>query len=285
MIAQFLRSERRARREAVRFDLADLARRPRDVNEAAIRTACTSAYVGGGRAWVRVLDRYKLLVDTHDVDIAPHLLLDGYWEYRVTAALAQLVRPGMTCVDAGAHLGYFTLLMADLAGPGGCVHAVEPNPELRALLDTSVRANGFAERVRSHALALHDADDAPAALVVPPAQSGGGYVVVGEGELATRRMDALEGLARADLVKIDAEASEERIWTGMRGLFDRAAPMTVVVEFTIARYADPAGFLARMTGEGFALSHIDPDAGIRPVTSSHVLAAPPALDQMLVLRR
>ncbi len=284
-MAQFLRSERRAPRGRARFDLADLAHRPRGENEAAIRAACTSAYVGAGRAWVRVLDRYKLLVDTRDVDIAPHLLLDGYWEYRVTAALAQLVRPGMTCVDAGAHLGYFTLLMADLAGAEGSVHAVEPNPRLRALLDLSVRANGFAARVRSHGLALHDANDAPATLVVPPAQSGGGFVVTGEGDLPTRRMDALEGLVRADLVKIDAEASEERIWTGMRGLLDRAAPMTVVIEFTVARYADPAAFLSRMTGAGFALSLIDPDAGIGPATPVQVLAAPPARDQMLVLRR
>lgn len=280
-MAHLLRGERRPARG---FDIADLTQRPRGENEAAIRAACSSAYLGGRRALVRVLGRYKMLVDTDDFDIAAHLMIDGFWEYWVTEALARLVRPGMICVDAGAHLGYFTLLMADLTGPQGAVHAFEPNARLRALLDTSVRVNGFAERVRVHGEALLDAEGT-VELVVPPRQSGGGHVVAGAGDIAATRLDAVAGLARVDLVKIDAEASEERIWAGMRGLLDRAAPLIVAIEFTTARYADPAAFLARMTGEGFALSVIDPDAGIRDATPGEVLSAPPALDQMLVLRR
>lgn len=287
MIAQFLRSEHRAPRVPALLDLADLIHQPRGENEAAIRAACTSSYLGGRRALVRVLGRYKLLVDTDDFDIAAHLLLDGFWEYWVTAALARLVRPGMTCVDVGAHLGYFTLLMADLAGPQGCVHAVEPNPRLRELLGQSLRVNGFAARVRVHGVALSDVDDAPVDLVVPPGQSGGGYVVPAEGGgmVRTRRMDALDGLSHVDFVKIDAEASEERIWRGMRALLDRGAPLTVAIEFTTARYADPAGFLSAMLDEGFSLAVIDADSGIRPATAAQVLEAPAAADQMLVLRR
>ncbi|WP_204307571.1 hypothetical protein, partial [Enterobacter hormaechei] len=70
----------------------------RTENEAAIRSLCTNAYLGDGRALVRVLGRYKMFVDTRDVDIGAHLLLDGFWEMWVTELLPQLIRPGAVCI-------------------------------------------------------------------------------------------------------------------------------------------------------------------------------------------
>jgi len=270
------------------------ARRPRPhsrtANEAAIRSLCANAYLGDHRALVRVLGRYKMFVDTRDVDIGAHLLLDGFWEMWVTELLPQLIRPGAVCVDVGAHVGYFTLQMADLAGPSGRVHAFEPNPVLRRMLDDSVRVNGFAERVRSHGDPVFDTGGLAAELVGTVTQPSGAHVrILSEGDpaatLRTCRLDAVPGLDRVDFVKIDAEGSEEAIWRGMRGLFDQAQPMTVLLEFAAIRYADPAAFLATIAGEGFALHRIDPDQGIGRVDAADILRVPPARDQMLALIR
>jgi len=38
-----------------------------------------------------------------------------------------LLRPGMTVVDGGAHVGLYTLLGSRGVGPGGIVFAVEPD--------------------------------------------------------------------------------------------------------------------------------------------------------------
>lgn len=271
-----------------------LRRRPRQrsrtANEAAIRSLCASAYLGDGRALVRVLGRYKMFVDTRDVDIGAHLLLDGFWEMWVTELLPQLIRPGAVCVDVGAHVGYYTLQMADLAGPRGSVHAFEPNPALRRMLDDSVRVNGFAEQVRSHGDPVFDAVGLAAELVVTVTQPSGAHVrILPEGDpaatLRTCRLDCVPGLDRADFVKIDAESSEEAIWRGMRGLFDQRRPMTVLLEFASVRYADPGGFLAAIAGEGFALHRIDPDRGLCRADAADILRAPPGREQMLVLIR
>lgn len=61
-----------------------------------------------------------------------------YWlgthEISVQRALARETRPGMVGYDVGAHIGFFTLGLAQLVGPGGRVHAFEPAPEsVRAL--------------------------------------------------------------------------------------------------------------------------------------------------------
>jgi FkbM family methyltransferase len=275
---------------ARRWPLGDLRTRPRAANEVAIRNMCTSAYLGDGRALVRVLGRYKMFVDTRDIDVCAHLLLDGFWEMWVTELLARLVRPGMVCVDVGAHVGYFTMLMADLAGPTGVVHAFEPNPRLRRMLDDSARVNGFAARVRSHAEPLFDTAGLAAELIVPEAQPSAGHLrILAEGDpaalLRTTRLDAVAGLERCDCIKIDAEASEEAIWRGMRGLFDQARPMTILLEFCAVRYRDPGHFLASIAAEGFALHRADPAEGLRPVRVAEILGEPPATDQILVLIR
>ncbi len=81
-----------------------------------MRALCESAYLGDETALCRVLGRYKMFVDTSDNSLSPHLMLDGYWEMWLTEALARAIRPGMTVVDVGANLGYFT---PDNGGSGG----------------------------------------------------------------------------------------------------------------------------------------------------------------------
>src|SRR5256885_8821899 len=51
-----------------------------------------------------------------------------------TSLLAAEIRPGMTIVDVGANIGYYTLLFSKLAGDNGRVYAFEPEPQNFALL-------------------------------------------------------------------------------------------------------------------------------------------------------
>src|SRR5688572_28813430 len=96
--------------------------------------ACTHhvdhIYLGDKTALCKVLTRYKMYVDVNDHSIAPHLLMDGYWESWITILLAKIIEPGMTCLDIGANFGYFSLLMAGMAEGGGRTIAVEPNPQV-----------------------------------------------------------------------------------------------------------------------------------------------------------
>jgi FkbM family methyltransferase len=52
--------------------------------------------------------------------------------------LTRLVNPGDTVVDAGANVGYMTVLASVLAGPEGSVIAFEPHPGLFAVLQQNV---------------------------------------------------------------------------------------------------------------------------------------------------
>jgi len=59
----------------------------------------------------------------------------GVYEQLLQRWLTEHVAPGSTCLDIGAADGYFTLLMAKLAGPNGAVHAFEPSALCERITD------------------------------------------------------------------------------------------------------------------------------------------------------
>jgi ubiquinone/menaquinone biosynthesis C-methylase UbiE len=68
----------------------------------------------------------------------PERLLDPY------------VRPGMTVVDIGCGMGYFTIGLAKLAGPGGKVIAVDLQQQMLDALGRRARRAGMADRIILH---------------------------------------------------------------------------------------------------------------------------------------
>lgn len=271
------------------FPLNSLTPDRRAANEARIRADCASTYLGDGLALCRVLGRFKMYVDTRDIGLSPHLILDGFWDIWLTEAIAAAVKPGSVFVDIGANLGYFSLLAAELCGPTGRVHAFEPNPAIADLLTNSRAVNGFTQRIVLHRTALADVDGRRFRLVVPPGEPKNAHIVPaddaaeGAGVLISRRLDSFEALHRADVIKIDAEGAEEMIWAGMAGLFAQSRPCTIFLEFNTARYADPNAFLAALRAPGFTVARLM-GQGDEPVSDGDILAIERD-DQMLVLRR
>lgn len=271
------------------FEIWNLLKPPRHLNEAAVRALCRNAYLGDDWSVCRVLGRYRIFVDTKDVGLSTFLLLDGYWEMWTTEAMLQFVRPGMTALDIGANLGYFTMLMADLAGPSGRVLAFEPVPRMAERLRQSVHVNGFAGTTHVHELALGDAPG-EIDMFVPQLEPKNAHFSPAEGRpgevrVPIARADQIEGALDADFIKIDVEGAEEGVWRGLEGILRRGRALTIFLEFTPARYANAAAFLSTILAENFALHRIDYTAGVVPVSLETVLGAPPHEDQMLVLIR
>ncbi len=64
--------------------------------------------------------------------------------------LEPYVKPGMTAVDIGCGMGYFTLALAKLVGPGGKVIAVDLQQEMLAALGRRARKAGLSDRIVLH---------------------------------------------------------------------------------------------------------------------------------------
>ena len=64
------------------------------------------------------------------------------FEPHILAALAAITPAGACVIDVGANIGLFTLCAARLAGPGGRVLALEPEPGNVRLLRRNLARNG-----------------------------------------------------------------------------------------------------------------------------------------------
>jgi FkbM family methyltransferase len=263
----------------------------REVLEAGSQRRSQAVYLGDRTALCRVLGSYLVFVDTRDVGIAPHLCLNGFWESWVTLAIARAVGPGAHCVDIGANHGYYTLLMADIAGPAGRTLAVEPNPRLVDLLQRSLAVNGLTRRVDVVQGAALDRSGEPLVLSYPPHFLNATLVrEVQEADEVIRAAsvtldDLTRDWPRLDLVKIDAEGAEEAIWRGGRETWQRRAQVAVVLELNTARYTDPPAFLGAIRAEGFRFATIGGDGQLYPISEQQILTEHPGEDWMLFLRR
>jgi FkbM family methyltransferase len=73
----------------------------------------------------------------------------GPAETDVAEFLAENVWRGYTCIDVGAHFGYYTLLMALYAGESGQVYAFEPQDGARGILERNLAINDLQRRVEA----------------------------------------------------------------------------------------------------------------------------------------
>ncbi len=256
--------------------------------EALARAGQQAVYLGDDTALCRVLGKHLCYVDTRDRALAPHLLLNGCWEPWITLAIGRLLRPGMICIDVGANLGYFTLLMADLVGPAGAVVAFEPNPRLCGLARSSLYASGFRDRTCLSEFAAADRDGAVVELSFDAALPMNGTIVggsrPGSTPVKTVRLDtACGGLPRLDLVKIDVEGAEEAVWDGMQDLLDRHAGACVVLEWNAQR-PNAERLLDKIAARYAQLRHIEFDGSVAPITKERLLKERGHEDFMLFLR-
>ena len=152
--------------------------------------------------------------------------------------LPHLVRAGDVCLDLGANLGYYTRPLAQLAGPGGKVYAVEPGAPVRRVLMRNIRRCRNVEVVP---FAL-GAENRTVRMGNDSARTTGylgtGQNFVDEAGTAAagvtfaaemrRGSELFAGLARLDFVKCDIEGYEAVVLGDLRPLLERFRPQVLV---------------------------------------------------------
>lgn len=240
------------------------------------------AYLGDHTALALLHGTYLIYVDTRGIDIAPHLMMHGDWETDDLRLFAQMIHPGDTVLDVGAHLGVYTLVGAAATGPEGRVHSFEPNPRLAQLQRQSVEVNGFSGRATVHEAAVGSAEGI-AELVFSDQWAGGGHLSISrqEGKGQRVRVVALDDLFpdpafRIDVMKMDVEGTEGHALTGMQGILARSHAARIMMEFAPQMMASQ-GFAAPkvlrfLADLGFAFWNIGPGGMLEPASLESLAA-------------
>ena len=155
----------------------------------------------------------------------------GIVDGRESQAVSRLVGPGNICVDAGANSGWYTLLLAELAGPDGAVHAFEPDPRAFAQLAENVALNRNRADVRLNNIALGRSSGTMPLYTTRNSQLSSLHPIAPDflphhaaahdaarpSHVTVTTLDAyagLMGLPRIDFIKLDVEGSEFDVLRG-----------------------------------------------------------------------
>jgi FkbM family methyltransferase len=141
----------------------------------------------------------------------------------------------MTFVDAGANIGYYTLLTAKLTGTTGRIFAFEPDPTNYSYLVQNAQTNGFVN-VRTVPKALSNRTGTGSFL--PDSGGAEGFLSNATDGAALFAVPTItlddffgaEGWPIVQMIKFDIEGGETDALEGMRELSRRNPALQVIME-------------------------------------------------------
>jgi FkbM family methyltransferase len=226
----------------------------------------------------------------------------GYYEPETVEIVKKFLRQGSIFIDAGAHLGQYTLVASQCVGRQGQVHSFEPNPatfrwlarniELNRLENVQLNQLALTEKEEERELFLSGAENIGATSLIKPQP----YFFSGKScqvpcSTLERYMNA-KGLARAEVLKIDVEGAELKMLKGAKSLLEGENKPAIIIEFNeqtlkpfgtskvqLARFLEKKGYrLFRITRPPLKPYTSKEDVGLFPV---NVLALPREKEYMV----
>ena len=195
--------------------------------------------------------------DPADAVVGAEIRRTGRWQEAETRLICSLVGPGDHAVDAGAHIGYFTVVMAIRIGSSGRVGAFEPEQRNFALLKANCILNGCTN-VELRQVALG-------------ARSERRQLYLGQDNLGDHRLHSVAGREactvevvrlddclrghRLDFLKLDTQGSEAAILSGAVETIRANADRLICLMEVSPRLSEAAGYgrdetLALLVGLG-----------------------------------
>lgn len=162
----------------------------------------------------------------------------GMYEQGTTHLIMRFLKEGDVFVDAGANLGYFTILAAKKVGRDGKVYCFEPNPsvtkyllrniELNQLENVVVHEKGVSD-INGHFMFFVSDKDISLGNVVGPIGKDSQAI-----QIQTVRMDEELPLGlEVDLAKIDVEGEELNVLRGMQSIIERSPEIKILIEYSL----------------------------------------------------
>lgn len=246
----------------------------------------TTIKTGEYEALTRLFTGQKIYVDTRDISLAPHLMLDGVWEKEFTDFFRSFIKPESVVFDVGANFGYFALVAGTTVKreAGGSLHFFEANSAFFPYLQKTLSVNGL-ESV-SHL--VHAAVDRESGKTIDlpiyhDRWGSSGYVYVKSSkELKEQYGEVVDHhekvkaislddyckenkLPKVDVIQMDIEGAEENAYYGMRKVVKNSPDLVFFAEFAPDRFKDAAKFFNDMQKDfGYIYALPEHDGRVEP---------------------
>lgn len=240
---------------------------------------------GDFEAVTRLFTGQKIFVDTRDVSESPHLMLDGIRERGITRFFEDFAKDNLVYFDVGANFGYNTLLIGKELRNGGSLHLFEANEDLIHLLNKTLSVNGLTTKSVVNNLAVTEESGKVVTLNRYENLWGGSSIHTKEEMEKYRPIDVSfdksykvktislddyvkqESISHVDLIKIDVEGVEDKVYAGMRRLVKQNS-LHVLLEFTFDAYTDQEKFFKTLQNDFKHVEFVSDETGqVTPVRS------------------
>lgn len=199
----------------------------------------------------------------------------GVYEKPETAFLLSVFRSGMTFLDVGANLGYYTALAIARVGKQGKIVALEPDVENFGFLKKTVQANNADNVVCIQKAAADQAGKLT--LYVSSGNRGDNRLYSndlcdGSYDVDVSTVDIMlqeQGVAKVDLVKIDVQGFERQVFRGMKETIRQSDQMIMLMEFwpfgLESAGTNTLEFLRELEGAGLELFELTAQGKVKKV--------------------
>ncbi len=147
------------------------------------------------------------------------------------------LKEGSTVVDAGANIGFYSLMASQEIGPAGRIFSFEPVPETFARLTENVERNALNNITPVNQALWNKSDTLRFSLAKENEQNIGGYSF-SESETAVKHTECQAipldefatqaGIERIDAMKMDIEGAERFALEGAAGMISRDHPVILL---------------------------------------------------------
>jgi len=214
------------------------------------------------REWIRVKEGFwentraiigsKIYVNPNDLSpVSISIGTTGWLNLAFTSLVLSLTKPGMRVIDAGANIGYYTLLFASLVGPSRTVISFEPEQVNCSYLRRSVALNSFGNVViKETALSEHDGETT-LHLSPPSEPEAHSTYFERQGRSVSVPCTSLNsvfnslGRAKIDILKIHVSGAEGIVLKGGLDIIEESQPIIITI-YSRLTWAETPSLLDRL---------------------------------------
>lgn len=201
------------------------------------------------------------------------------FEVETTKLFREIIEPGSTIIDVGAHVGYYTLLAARLAGNAGLVYAFEPEPQNHELLVQNVDLNGYTNVIPISKVVSNEPGTATLFLTSFDSGRHSTYQsnirdtesIQVPSTTIDQFFESIES-PQIDLIKIDVEGAELDVLLGMEQLLNGPRALKIIMEFNptllLTAGVDPLRFIEMPLDWRFEIFAVDEVIGVGQLPST-----------------
>jgi len=183
---------------------------------------------------IRNIQENKMLLNLYDTGLSKQLFFYDYREPNCTELTKKLLKPGMTILEIGANIGYYTMIESKAIGKKGIIHAFEPSSKNFEFLEKNVSLNNYDDRVKLYNSAVSNVSGTTK-LFTPKKMNRSNMLSDNGGKYESVKSviidDFFGKFFNPNFIRMDVEGFEYYIFDGMINTLKRSKNCIIYMEY------------------------------------------------------